>query len=307
MTLRQQTLRVKGEPFAAWVAGHGPRLALLLHGFPDDPGSWAPLMTSLAADGFKVVAPYLRGYGRSGGRDGDYSLARLADDAACLIQAAGFERATVIGHDWGALIGYALANLTPDRVSHLVALSVPPPRALLAGLRSSPAQWARSWYIGFFQLPLAPERALIRRNYRLIDRLWADWSPGWTPPAERLAEVKRTFDHPGTVAAALGYYRALAPRGRGYRRSWRLALGRSAVPTLIVHGDRDGCLGAELYDPQAIDACFRAPPTVRLLRGGHWLPLEATEAIHEEVQAFLRRHPTEPARREGPRRLPVVG
>jgi pimeloyl-ACP methyl ester carboxylesterase len=301
--MRQQTFHVQGGRFTAWVAGDGPRLALLLHGFPDDPGSLAQLMTRLADHGFTAVAPYLRGYGRSDGRDGDYCLARLAADAVGLIEAAGFDTAVVVGHDWGALIGYAAANLAPSRISHLVALSVPPPRALVRGLRETPAQLARSWYIGFFQLPLIPERALVRRNYALIDRLWTDWSPGWSPPAERLAEIKRTFDYPGTVKAALGYYRALLPRGPGYRRSWRLALGRIAVPSLVLYGDRDGCLGAELY--QDLDGCFLGPYRARMLRGGHWLPLEDPDTVHEEIRALLARAPL-PAPPRAPRRLPVV-
>jgi len=311
--MQERRVTANGLRFSVWTAGDGPRLALLLHGFPDDAGSWRPLAARLVAAGYRVAAPQLRGYGRSD-RDpqGDYHVAALARDAACLVEALEAERALVVGHDWGAVAAYAAANLAPARFAAVVALSVPPPRTLLRNLKDHPAQLRRSWYMGLFQVPLVARRALRRRNYALIDRLWRSWSPGWEPPPERLAEVKRTFDYPGAVEAALSYYRGLfrplSPWLVGsYRESWRLARERITVPTLVLAGAEDGCIGADLY--RGAGEAFATTHRVDVLPGaGHWLPLEATDRVAERTLEWAdpRVGPRPRPAPAKPRRLPVV-
>ncbi len=289
MAATQRTVRAGEQTFSVLVEGDGPRLALLLHGFPDDARSLLPLAGRLAARGFTCAAPFLRGYGESEpAKDGDYGLDALARDAVGLVRALGFERATVVGHDWGALAGYGAANLDPAAVERLVAVSVPPPRAMLANLVRSPAQLLRSAYMLRFQLPGA-EAALRKKDMMWVDRLWNAWSPGWLPPPGRLAEVKRTLRAPGCLEAALGYYRAL-PLGRpGGLRPANLCLGlaRLRVPTLVVHGDRDGCIGPEMFE--RLDDAFAAPRRVVKLAGvGHFVPLEATDTLADLVAEFAR-------------------
>lgn len=306
--MEQRVLRTNGVDLATLVVGDGPRLAVLLHGFPDDPGSLVPLAQGLAAEGWRCAVPWLRGYGRSSRapRGSDYSLGTLARDAAGLVDALEGERALLVGHDWGALIGYAAANLAPSQWSHLVALSLPPPRALLGSLRRDRRQLRRSWYMGLFQLRFVAERALRRGNYALIDRLWREWSPGWEPPPERLAEIKRTFDWPGTVEAALAYYRGLLPSPGGlgaWREGLDLALRPLRVPTLVVAGQEDGCIGIDTF--QELGPCFAGRHRLEVLRDhGHWLPLEATEHLVQAVRDFVRGDAPPAARRGRP--LPVV-
>lgn len=307
--MQLRMVRANGLDHAVWTLGDGPRLALLLHGFPDDPGSLVPLAEQLAARGFRCALPHLRGQGRSGRpADGDHSLASVARDAVGLIDALDGQDALLLGHDWGALIGYAAANLAPGLIRHLVALSLPPPEAFLRGLRAHPRQLRRSWYMGLFQVPLLAERALRRGNYALIDRLWREWSPGWEAPPERLAEVKRTFDWPGTVESALALYRNLVPRPGAlgaWREGLRLALPPLRVPTLVVAGQEDGCIGVELF--AGLERCFAARHRLEvLLDHGHWLPLEAPAELGELIADFLRADEPPPTSRRAGRPLPVV-
>lgn len=280
-------LRARGIDFRCLNAGEGP-LVLVLHGFPDDPTSFAPLLAALAEAGYRAVAPWLRGYGPTGpAPDGDYSIAALAADVVGLIEALGEEEATLIGHDWGAISSYAAANLAPTRIRDLITLAVPPLPAFLRDARA--AQLRRSAYIGLFQLPWIAERRLRADDFALIDDLWRAWSPGWRPPPERLQAIKGTFRRPGTVDAALAYYRALAPRPgqlRAWRRSRRLALAPLQVPAMVLAGERDGCIGRELFTATA--EASDAPVELHVLpQVGHFMHLEDPATIHRLILARL--------------------
>lgn len=274
-------LRVNGIDFAVRVWGDGPRRALLLHGFPDDADSMAPLARLLVDRGFTVAAPFLRGYAPTGlPADARYDLCALAGDAVGLIEALGGSM-TVVGHDWGAVIAYAAAALAPERVEQVVGVSVPPVPTLIANLHRDPQQARRSAYMLWFNTPLSGWLSRIG-DLSIVDRLWSAWSPGWSPPPGRLAEVKATLATPGSLEAALGYYRALrlpvAPRRQArWRASWRLMRQPLARPTIVVHGERDGCIGPALFHD--------VPCPTRYLPGvGHFVPLEAPAAIAECVR-----------------------
>jgi pimeloyl-ACP methyl ester carboxylesterase len=265
-----------GLTFEALSVGDGPRLALLLHGFPDDAGSMRPLAERLAAHGFTAVAPFMRGYGATGpAPDGRYGASALAADVLALVAALGRRRALVVGHDWGAVAGYAAAVRDPDVVARLVAISVPPPRVLLRNLPRHPAQLGRSAYMARFQVPWVAERGLRRDGMAEVDRLWARWSPGFIPPAGRLEAVKASLGAPGALEAALGYYRALR---RPSREDLGLLLGRVPAPTLVVAGARDGCIAPEVYED--LDDGFVAPRRLVVVPwAGHFVPLEATDEL----------------------------
>ena len=137
-------------------AGAGP-LVVLLHGFPEFWYGWRLQIAPLAAAGFRVVAPDLRGYNLSSKPDGvdPYSAANLADDVRGLIQERGAESALVAGHDWGGTAAWTLAMNHPDVVDRLAILDAAHPRKLNEGLRH-PSQLRRSWYFFYFQLPGCP-------------------------------------------------------------------------------------------------------------------------------------------------------
>ena len=148
-------ITVNDIDFAYLEAGpaDGP-LALCMHGFPDHAHTWDLLMPDLAAAGYHVVAPWLRGYAPTGlAPDGNYQSASVALDILGIADAlAGDGDAVLIGHDWGAISSYAAVGHRPDRFSKFVALAVPHSSGLMSTF-FTPAQLQRSFYVFFFQTP----------------------------------------------------------------------------------------------------------------------------------------------------------
>jgi pimeloyl-ACP methyl ester carboxylesterase len=261
--------------------GEGP-LVVLLHGFPEFWFGWRRQIPALAAAGFRVVAPDMRGYNLSSrpAGVGSYDLDRLADDVAGLVAERGAERALLAGHDWGAAVAWWTAIRRPEVVERLAILNVPHPRRFLRGLRS-PKQLARSWYMGFFQLPWLPERALAARRYAGLRAAFADARPGAFAPGEMDRYVE-AWSQPGALTASVNYYRALA------RRSPRRTLGALEpvrAPTLVIWGVHDRALGAELAEPDRADV--PALQDVVRLDASHWVQLDEPERVNELLIEFF--------------------
>lgn len=284
------TLHANSIEFACRALGEGDRVVLLLHGFPDDAGSMDGMAAALAAAGYRAVAPYMRGYGASVLPPGASThIADLAADVVALAAALGGRRTYVFGHDWGAVAAYAATNLNPQAFAAIVAAAVPPPRAFLRALRLR-TQRRRSWYMAYFQIPILAERRLRAQNFALVERLWRDWSPGWEVPQERLAAVKASLSTPAATTAALGYYRAmgqgLVVRPAATWRSARLALAPLTVPTLVLAGAHDGCIGAEAFTH--IGDSFAGAYDLAIVPGaGHFLHLEQPDEVAARVLEFF--------------------
>jgi len=287
--LRRGEVRANGLRFATLEMGDGP-LVLCLHGFPDHARSFRHQLPVLAKAGFRAVAPYMRGYAPSDApADGPYQSAALAEDAAAMVHALGYERAALLGHDWGAVAAYGAAILAPDRVSRLVTAAVPHGPALPTAFLTSYEQQRRSWYMFFFQTPLA-EMALAHDNFRFVERLWSDWSPGWAWPAEEMAALQETFAQPGVASAALAYYRhtfnpALQHAQLATQQA-RIQMEAVPTPTLFFHGALDGCIGVDLAD--GMSALFPAGlETVIVPDAGHFVHQERPDIINAKLLAFI--------------------
>jgi pimeloyl-ACP methyl ester carboxylesterase len=286
--LRRTHVRANGIEFEALEVGEGP-LALCLHGFPDTAGTWRHLLPELAAAGFRGVAPFMRGYAPSGlARDGDYRLAAMVADANALHEALGGDgEAVLIGHDWGAEAAYGAAALAPDRWRRLVSLAIPP-RALDARLYRDYDQLQRFFYLFFMRTPEADE-VVAADGMAFLDRLWADWSPGYDA-GEELAAVKRSFADPANLGAAIQYYRAAGPEDVADEdplvAESRALLEVAPQPTLYLHGERDGCIGVEFA---AEAAPFLGPGSVidTIAGAGHFPQLEQPAAVNARILAFL--------------------
>lgn len=285
MTATLRTYALDGESLAALHFGQDDDtrpLVLLLHGFPDHPPSFVALAQHLEGAGYRCVAPYLRGYAPST-RRGPGSLARLRDDALALLERLSPARpAVLIGHDWGALITYAVCAAAPARLHRAVAMSVPVPVAFLRQLATS-RQLARSWYMLLFQLRAA-EALVARDGFAFVDWLWRRWSPALHLEGPARAELHACLA--ASWPAPLAPYRALlAPRGL-LARAQELARWRIEVPLLQLHGERDGCIAPVSLAEQR--GTLVGPAEQRILPGcGHFLQLEAPQAVARAILDWL--------------------
>jgi pimeloyl-ACP methyl ester carboxylesterase len=256
-------------------------LVILLHGFPEAWWSWRHQLRALADAGLWAVAPDLRGYNESERPVGvaHYTVERLAGDVAGLVRALGRQSAFVVGHDWGALVAWSVAQLHPEVVSRLAILNVPHPLQMMRGLRTA-RQLLRSWYVAFFQLPFGvPERALAAGDFAGLRRTFA--ADGFTS-----ADIDPYVDamrRPGAMTAAMSYYRAAV---RGAVRGGAPRARVIDCPVLVIWGDRDRFLGKELATPPA-----RFVPNARvehLPDASHWVQSAAPERVNELLVAFAR-------------------
>jgi epoxide hydrolase 4 len=265
-------------------AGEGP-LVVLLHGFPEFWFSWRFQIPALAAAGFRVVAPDMRGYNLSDKPKsvGSYALERLARDVERLIGALGEERAVIVGHDWGGIVAWAVAILHPERVERLVILNVPHPERFSRGLRT-PRQLLRSSYAFFFQIPWLPERVLRAGDFALVRSVFRNdpVRPG-TFGEENIGRYVEALSCPGALTAAINYYRALARRGPTVARALRR---RIEAPVMVIWGQRDLFLVPELAKPDPVWV-----PNVRLERlpdASHWVQQDRPEKVNALLLDFLR-------------------
>jgi pimeloyl-ACP methyl ester carboxylesterase len=196
-----------------------------------------------------VLVPDQRGYNRSDAPRpvAAYDLDRLVDDVCAVIDAAGRDRAAVVGHDWGAMVGWHLAHAHPERLRRLAVLNVPHPHVFRDTLRSSPAQLLRSTYALFFQLPALPEWLLGRNDGQLLAALLRGSSRPDTFDDTDLAIYRRAWRRPGRLRGMLHWYRAAA------RRALRTAPPSAPidVPTLVVWGAQDVALSRQMAAPSA--------------------------------------------------------
>ncbi|HEY3998470.1 MAG TPA: alpha/beta fold hydrolase [Candidatus Xenobia bacterium] len=268
--------------FACLEMGQGP-LLLCLHGFPDTPYTWEPVLPALAAAGYRVVAPYLRGYPPTSlAPDGDYSILSVGQDVLALIEALGSTHAVVVGHDWGAMATYAAASIRPQAVRKMVVLAVPHPRTL------SPLALSRSSHFITFQLRDRSVKALRRPGF--VRDIYRKWSPGWDVPDDELAPVLEVFDTPGGAEGALGYYWSFGLDATlpGRKMVRDILRRQTSVPTLAMYGQDDGTLRGGAF--AGSDKAFTGSYEMVALPGvGHFVHREARDIFLEKTLAFLKR------------------
>jgi epoxide hydrolase 4 len=280
-------LHVTANGLTLHVAGAGDAtnpLVILLHGFPEFWFGWRNQLPALATSGFHAVAPDLPGYGMSEKpRDLDaYRVPRVSDAFAALIHALGYQRAHVIGHDWGGLVAWDLAMHHPDVVDRLVVLNTPHPSALSRALRT-PRQWLRSSYMLFFQLPWLPERLLATRDYALLR-----WTLRHDPVRAAafsdtdLSHYVSAWSEPDALTGGLNYYRAAFRRRPPRTLRTLQAIER---PTLVIWGDRDRYLLPRLAEP---DQRWVPRATVRRIPfATHWVASEFPDYVNRLITEFL--------------------
>jgi pimeloyl-ACP methyl ester carboxylesterase len=274
----------------------GPRdgtPVLLVHGFPDDARTWDRLAAVLAADGYRTIAPYVRGFGPTrfaGGAERTGEVAALARDVLALADALGIERFHYAGHDWGARAGYAAAALAPQRLRSLTALGVA--YGTNHASQAMPIEQTRAyWYQWYFATPRG-EAELAANAHAFCRALWSHWSPNWRFDDAEYDATAASFANPDFLAVVLSSYRqrwGFAPGAAAYADD-RAALERVppiAVPALALMGRDDGAtLPSSAVGKEAL---FTGPYRVEILAdSGHFVQREQPERVAERVRAHLR-------------------
>lgn len=272
---------VDGESFHVVEAGpEGGELVVLLHGFPEFWYGWRDQIAPLANAGYRVVAVDQRGYNRSpkSPERRDYRLAALAEDVIGLVDAYDRERAHVVGHDWGGVVGWWLAARRPERLRRFVAVQAPHPAVIRGTLRRDPTTLVRASHAVAFQVPVAPEAASRALGWRLPKTIMRRTAmPGSFDEADFRRYVA-AWERPGAFTAMLNWYRANA------RSPPRLPESVS-VPTRIVWGGDDSFLPTQM----AHDSTDHADDVrvTMLPEATHWLqhdvPAKVTDAILDEL------------------------
>ena len=269
---------------------NGPAV-LLLHGWPYDIHTYVDVAPLLASQGYRVIVPYLRGYGTtrflsaSAMRNGQQSA--IAADIIALMDALGIERATIGGCDWGARTANILAALWPERCKAMVSVSGYLIGNQKLGMQPLPPKAELQWW---YQYYFATDRG--RAGYEKYTRdfaklIWQLASPQWNFDDATFERSAAAFDNPDHVAIVIHNYR------------WRLGLAEGepqfddlekrlaeapviAVPTITLEGDANG---APHPEPSAYAKMFSGKYEHRLITGGigHNLPQEAPEAFAQAV------------------------
>ncbi len=257
-----------------YVAEHGEGdPVLLLHGWPDSARLWRHQVPFLAAHGYRVITPDLRGFGRSE-RPAEvvaYRLRNVVADVSALLDHLAIETAYVVGHDWGAAVAWLTAILVPARVRKLTAISVPHPYA-----PPTLRQYEMAWYQLFFQFTGIAEATLAYDDWAWL----RTFSRGYLDLEQAIADLSR----PGALTASLNWYRAnLAPRMPGPPP----ALPPVAAPTLGIWSAGDHYLDGERMKNSA--ALVQGPWRYEEIPdASHWVPLDAPERLNELLLDWLR-------------------
>jgi pimeloyl-ACP methyl ester carboxylesterase len=271
--------RVEANGLGFEVADQGTGTpVVLLHGFPDTSALWRHQVAALNAAGFRTIAPDMRGRGRSD-RPADvaaYGLQNMVADVTGIMDALGIKRAHVVGHDWGAAVAWLVAMLSPDRVDHLVAVSVGAPGA--AGPPTL-VDLQKGWYRILFLFDGIAEDLAQRNNWYLMRELLQGGGDDFDVYIANLSP-------PGALTAALNWYRANLPVDRLISSGPGFAFPPVAAPTMGVFGTDDLYLGESAMTNSAskVTGSWRYE---RIEGVGHFIPLDAPEQLNKLLLDFL--------------------
>ena len=241
------------------------RPVLLLHGFPESADQWEHQLAVLGHAGFRAVAPDQRGYspGVRPGEVTDYRIEDLVDDVLALADALGWSRFDLVGHDWGATVGWHVAAEHPDRLRTFTAVSMPHPAALAEALASDEEQALMSSHVEIYRTRQAETRLLADNALalrRMFDR---------KPPPSRIEDYLTRLAEPGALTAALNWYRAMK-----YNRPPDAV----DVPTMYVWSTEDVAHGSTAA--LATERWVRGPYRFEMIEDvSHWVPEEAPEEL----------------------------
>ncbi|MGC4070584.1 MAG: alpha/beta hydrolase [Polyangiaceae bacterium] len=276
--IRTRKIQTRGYTFDALELPSTGEPVLLLHGFPDTSLEWSVLMPVLAANGYHCLAPDQRGYS-PGARPTEvaaYRYEELVADAFAIASELG-DRFHVIGHDWGANVGWLMLEKDPSRIASFTAISIP---HYQVWARSVYEDQAMAGYLSMLDTWMTEGKGEAYWTAEQMNRMWT---------AKSAVQRSKTVAHmlePGAMTAALNWYRA----SRGHKRVFEeFDVWTVSVPTLLLHGSRD------LGERALKDTAPLMTGAYRLVRptGGHFIVDEQPDVVAVETLAHLRANPIE--------------
>ena len=289
--MQSHHLHLSGQPFhlLTWGDPDLPPL-LMLHGFPEYSAAWDEVATRLCHR-FYCIAPDQRGYGQSWApaEVGEYTAARLVGDMVDLITTLDTGPVTLLGHDWGAAVAYALAITQPDLVTRLIVVNGVHPAPFQRELAAGGAQAQASQYIDFLRRPDAEARLAADDFSRFMALFSARMDLAWMTPAKKRA-YKHEWARPGRLTGMLNWYRAsplqVAAPGAPLEEVRDYPPSRFTVPRphLLIWAEDDTALlpdstrGLEDYAPDLT--------RVSIPGADHWVCHQRPEKVARAILEF---------------------
>lgn len=271
-------IQANGYEFRARVSGNQPErpTVILLHGFPVTSAMWKPLIPALADSGYRVIAFDQRGYspGARPANSPEYALPNLVSDVLAIADAVGAQQFHLVGHDWGAAVGWATVLEHPDRILSWTGLSIAHPQSFSEALLNDPDQRARSSYFTLFNTQIVPEVLLTFNNLALLTAAYEGMD------SENIAEYQAAFSEPRALSSALNWYRQM-----GDVTDRIVASPETSVPTLFIWGSNDAAVGRAAVLDQA--QYMKGPYKLIETDGEHWLMTSHADLIIPEVLGHI--------------------
>ena len=267
------------------VVQAGPKSGVpvvLLHGFPEFWYGWRKQIPALVEAGCRVIVPDQRGSNLSDKPKNvkEYDIYTLVDDIIGLIDALGYEKVNLVGHDWGALVAWRLANKYPERLHRLGIMNAPHPAVMKRFLQRDLEQLRRSWYVFLFQLPWIPETGMQQDNWRRAERSLRNTSKTNSFTDEDILKYKEAWSQPGAVTSTINWYRAALRYQPPAPKDPRIK-----VPTLMMWGMQDFALSHRMARP-SMDYVDEGN-LILFPEATHWVHLDEAEEVNHYLIDFI--------------------
>jgi epoxide hydrolase 4 len=267
------------------VVQAGPKSGIpviLLHGFPEFWYGWRKQIPAFVEAGCRVIIPDQRGYNLSDKPKGikNYDVYMLVEDIIGLINALEYEKVNLVGHDWGAVVAWTLANKYPERLRKLGIMNVPHPAVMRRFLLRDFEQIRRSWYVYFFQLPWLPEAGLRVNDWGGAERALRDTSKPGSFTDEDIKKYKEAWSQPGAMTAMINWYRAVVRHLPKMSEDPRIK-----VPTLMMWGMQDFALSHRMARP-SMDYVDEGN-LILFPEATHWVHLDSAEEVNHYLLDFV--------------------
>jgi pimeloyl-ACP methyl ester carboxylesterase len=268
------------------VVQAGPKSGIpvvLLHGFPEFWYGWRKQIPALAETGCRVIVPDQRGYNLSDKPKGvkNYDVFTLVEDIIGLIDALGYEKVNLVGHDWGAVVAWTLAIKHPERLHKLSIMNVPHPSVMRRFLTRDLEQMRRSWYVMFFQLPWIPELGMRVNDWRNLIGATRCTSKIGSFLNEDIEKYKEAWSQPDAMTSTINWYRAIV-RNQTWTSNDNM---RVKVPTLMMWGMKDFALTHRMARP-SMDYVDEGN-LILFPEATHWVHLDASEEVNHYLIDFI--------------------